>query len=53
VARAEEGEEERLLLMRLYQNLNLFLLSDQALENQNINLPFKQNLKRGKKFGAL
>jgi hypothetical protein len=53
VAGAEEGEEGRLLLTRLHQNLNLFLLSDQTLGNQNPNLPFKENLKRGKRFGVL
>jgi hypothetical protein len=53
VARVEEREEERLLLTILYQNLNLLLLSDQALGNQNPNLPFKETLKRGKRFGVL
>jgi hypothetical protein len=53
VAGAEEGGEERLLSTISYQNLNLLLLSDQALENQSLNLPFKQNLKWGKRFGVL
>jgi hypothetical protein len=42
---AEEGEEERLLSTRLYQNLNLLFLNDQALENKSLNLPFQRNLK--------
>jgi hypothetical protein len=50
VAGAEEGEEERLLLTRLYQNLNLLLLNDQALENQNPNLLFKANFETGKEI---
>jgi hypothetical protein len=45
VAGAEEEEEERLLSTRLYQNLNLLFLNDQALENQSLNLPFKRTLK--------
>jgi hypothetical protein len=53
VAGVEEEEEERLILTRLYQNLNLLLLNDQTLGNRNPNLPFKQTLKRGKRFGVL
>jgi hypothetical protein len=52
VAGAEEEEEERLILTRLYQSLNL-LLNDQTLGNQNPNLHFKQTLRQGKKFGVL
>jgi hypothetical protein len=52
VAGEEEEEEERLILKRLHQSLNL-LLNDQILENQNPNLHFKQTLKWGKKFGVL
>jgi hypothetical protein len=46
VAGAEEGEEERPLSTRLYQNLNLLFLNDQDLENQSLNLPFKGTLKQ-------
>jgi hypothetical protein len=52
VAGAEEEEEEKLILMRLYQSLNL-LLNDQTLGNKNPNLHFKPTFKRGKKFGVL
>jgi hypothetical protein len=52
VAGAEEEEEERLILMRLYQSLNL-LLNDQTFRNKNPSLHFKPILKRGKKFGVL
>jgi hypothetical protein len=41
VAGAKEEEEEILLSTRLYQNLNLLFLNDQALKNQSLNLPFK------------
>jgi hypothetical protein len=53
VARVDEGEEERLILTRLYQNLNMLLLNDQTLGNQNPNLPFKKTFKWGKRFGVL
>jgi hypothetical protein len=46
VAGEEEGEEGRLLSTRLYQNMNLLFLKDQALENQSLNLPFKRTLKQ-------
>jgi hypothetical protein len=52
VAGAEEEEEERLILMRLYQNPNL-LLNDQTLKNKNPSLHFKPTLKWGNKFGVL
>jgi hypothetical protein len=52
VAGAEEEEEERLILTRLYQSLNL-LLNDQNFRNKNPSLHFKPTSKRGKKFGVL
>ena len=46
VVGVEEEEEERLLSTRLYQNLNLLFLNDQALENQNPQPSFQVNFEK-------